>query len=210
MNAHKNQFIEFALRAQALKFGQFTLKSGRISPYFFNTAVFNDGKMLTQLGRFYAQTLLDSQIPFDHLFGPAYKGIPLATATALALYSMQKNPSLTFNRKEAKAHGEGGILMGAPLHGATVMIDDVISAGTAFREAQSLINATEGHLSGVIIALDRCEKGLHQQSAIAEIRQEGIPVASIIDLHDILAYLQQSNKTAEITAIEHYLSRYGL
>ena len=166
----KDAFIRLALDCNVLKFGEFTLKSGRISPYFFNAGLFYQGDALRQLGQFYAQTLIQNSIDFQHLFGPAYKGLPLATTTAVALAEAGINTTVTFNRKELKTHGEGGQLIGAPLTGNTVIIDDVITAGTAFREAQQLINAHGGQVTAVVIALDRCERGESRQSTLAEIQ----------------------------------------
>ena len=210
MNEHKKRFLELAIKVNALKFGDFTLKSGRKSPYFFNAGAFNTGTALFHLGDLYARTLLDNEIPCDHLFGPAYKGIPLATTTAIALHQYGYTISLVFNRKEIKQHGEGGQLFGASITGNTVIIDDVISAGTAFREAQNLINETDASLSGVVIALDRCEKGLGQTSALEDIRTLGINVASVATLHDLLEYLQGLHRHKEIKAIETYLQEYGV
>src|SRR3989338_568215 len=152
MHCSKSDFIKLALTNKVLQFGQFTLKSGRQSPYFFNAGLFYQGESLRQLGQFYAKTLLDQQVEFSQLFGPAYKGLPLATATAIALAEKGKNATVTFNRKEIKSHGEGGQLIGAPLNGKTIIVDDVITAGTAFRESQALIKANGGELTGVIIA----------------------------------------------------------
>jgi orotate phosphoribosyltransferase len=204
----KSSFIKLALNYQVLTFGQFTLKSGRLSPYFFNMGHFHCGKALQQLGQFYAATL--QTLEFEHLFGPAYKGIPLATATAIALSSMGRNVSVSFNRKEVKNHGEGGTLIGAPLSGKTVMIDDVITAGTAFREARPLIEQSGATLCGIVIALDRCERGLGAQSALDDIRAQGIPVYSIITLFDLMDYLHAEGKQKELKAIEAYQQQYGI
>ncbi len=209
MDSSKEAFIRLALDCQVLKFGEFTLKSGRQSPYFFNAGLFYQGEALRQLGHFYAQTLIKHAIHFEHLFGPAYKGLPLATATAIALAELGINITVTFNRKEAKAHGEGGMLIGAPLHGNTVIIDDVITAGTAFREAQSLIEQQGGHLNAVVIALDRCEHGLTSQSTVAEIKAQGIQVLSIITLDDLIAYLEQEGKDKEVERLRGYQREYG-
>lgn len=209
MNHTKSAFIKLALDCQVLKFGEFTLKSGRLSPYFFNAGLFYQGKALHQLGQFYAQTLIDNQAQFDHLFGPAYKGLPLATATAIALSELGKETTVTFNRKEVKDHGEGGQLIGAPLKGKTLIIDDVITAGTAFRESQSVIKSHGGHLTGVIIALDRCERGVSQESALNEIKAQGIKVYSIITLFDLIDYLRSIHHNAQVTQLENYQATYG-
>uniref|UniRef100_UPI003D2D6D37 orotate phosphoribosyltransferase n=1 Tax=Methylophaga lonarensis TaxID=999151 RepID=UPI003D2D6D37 len=191
MKAYQQQFIDFALSTGVLRFGQFTLKSGRISPYFFNSGLFNSGASLARLGRFYAQTIVESGIAFDVLFGPAYKGIPLASTTAVALADHhQRDVPYVFNRKEAKDHGEGGQLVGAPLNGKVLIIDDVISAGTSVRESVEIIRAAGAEPAGVVIALDRQERGKGQMSAIQEVEQQhGIPVISIISLNDLLSYL---------------------
>ncbi|KTD59905.1 orotate phosphoribosyltransferase [Legionella shakespearei] len=209
MNHTKSSFIKLALDSQVLKFGEFTLKSGRISPYFFNAGLFYQGNALRQLGKFYAQTLLDQKVEFDHLFGPAYKGLPLATATAVALDEMGKDVTVTFNRKEVKSHGEGGQLIGAPLTGRTVIIDDVITAGTAFRESQTLIKENGGQLSAVIIALDRCERGLTEKSTLSEIKEQGIEVYSIINLFDLIEYLNHANQKDQVQKLEAYQALYG-
>lgn len=209
MDSSKKAFIRLALDCQVLKFGEFTLKSGRQSPYFFNAGLFYQGEALRQLGRFYAKTLIDHKINFQHLFGPAYKGLPLATATAVALAESGVDTTVTFNRKEAKTHGEGGKLIGAPLHGNTVIIDDVITAGTAFREAQSLIEEHGGNLCCVVIALDRCERGLTNQSTLAEIQAQGIQVLSIITLFDLIDYLRQDGQTSEVDRLLAYQEQYG-
>ncbi len=209
MNDTKSAFIKLALESQVLKFGEFTLKSGRISPYFFNAGLFYTGHALCQLGTFYAQTLLENQVDLDHLFGPAYKGLPLATATAIALSQNNKDITVTFNRKEIKDHGEGGQLIGAPLSGKTIIIDDVITAGTAFREAQSLIKQHGGQLTGVIIALNRCEKGQTSKSALSEIADQGINVYSIIDFFDLIDYLKTNNYKEELKKMQIYYEKYG-
>ena len=208
MDTSKEAFIRLALDCQVLKFGEFTLKSGRQSPYFFNAGLFYQGEALRQLGYFYAQ-MAHHKIDFNHLFGPAYKGLPLATATAVALAELGMNATVTFNRKEAKTHGEGGKLIGAPLHGNTVMIDDVITAGTAFREAQSLIKEHGGQLNCVVIALDRCERGLTNQSTLKEIQAQGIPVLSIITLFDLVDYLRKDGQIKEVERLVAYQRQYG-
>jgi orotate phosphoribosyltransferase len=209
MNHTKSAFIKLALDCQVLKFGEFTLKSGRLSPYFFNAGLFYEGNALRQLGQFYAQTLLDHEAQFDHLFGPAYKGLPLATATAIALSELGKETTVTFNRKERKNHGEGGQLIGAPLTGDTIIIDDVITAGTAFRESQTLINTHGGHLKAVIIALDRCERGLTKESTLQEIKAQGIEVYSIITLFDLIDYLKSIHQNEEVKKLKAYQATYG-
>ena len=210
MHCSKSDFIKLALTNKVLQFGQFTLKSGRQSPYFFNAGLFYQGESLRQLGQFYAKTLLDQQVEFSQLFGPAYKGLPLATATAIALAEKGKNATVTFNRKEIKSHGEGGQLIGAPLNGKTIIVDDVITAGTAFRESQALIKANGGELTGVIIALDRCEKGQGNQSTLDEIRAQGIAVYSIITLFDLIDYLEAEEQMAQVEQLRAYQAVYGL
>lgn len=209
MNHIKTSFIKFILDCQALIFGEFILKSGRISPYMFNAGLFYQGSTLRQLGQFYAQTLIEHQVSFDNLFGPAYKGLPLATATAIALAEAGKDTTVTFNRKEVKDHGEGGLLIGAPLKGKTIIIDDVITAGTAFRESQQLIKAHQGTLTGVIIALDRCERGASELSTLSEIKNQGIAVYSIITVYDLMEYLEQEQAIEQLTELKEYQERYG-
>lgn len=209
MDNSKEAFIRLALDCNVLKFGEFTLKSGRLSPYFFNAGLFYQGKALRHLGQFYANALVKRSIDVQHLFGPAYKGLPLATATAIALAEMGIDTTVTFNRKEIKAHGEGGQLIGAPLSGNTVIIDDVISAGTAFREAQQLIRENGGNLTTMVIALDRCEKGLTNRSTLAEIQAQGIQVLSIITLFDLMDYLKLQGEHAQIKRLEVYQDEYG-
>lgn len=209
MNHTKSSFIKLALDCQVLKFGEFTLKSGRISPYFFNAGLFYQGNALRQLGQFYAQTLIEHNAEFEHLFGPAYKGLPLATTTAIALSEAGKQCTVTFNRKEVKSHGEGGQLIGSPLTGKTIIIDDVITAGTAFRESQALIKENGGILSGVIIALDRCERGLTERSTLSEIKDQGIKVYSIINLFDLIEYLVIENQLEQVEKLHAYQKLYG-
>lgn len=184
MKAYQKEFIEFAIERGVLKFGEFTLKSGRTSPYFFNAGLFNKGSDLARLGRFYAEALVDSGIDFDVLFGPAYKGIPIATATAVALYDQHNQDTpYCFNRKEKKDHGEGGNLVGSALEGKVMLVDDVITAGTAIREAMDIVQANGAELSGVLIALDRQEKGKGELSAIQEVERDfGAKVVSIVSL----------------------------
>lgn len=209
MTTDKSAFIRLALDNQVLQFGNFKLKSGRHSPYFFNAGAFYHGMALKQLGELYANTIIDSQIPFKHLFGPAYKGLPLATTTAVALAQSNINTTVTFNRKEAKAHGEGGVLIGAPLTGDTLIIDDVITAGTAFREAKQLIEENGGIVRGVVIAFDRCERGLDGQSTLQEIETQGIRVISIITLYDLIEYLADHDETEQCALIKAYQQKYG-
>lgn len=211
---YQKDFIHFAIQQQVLRFGEFTLKSGRVSPYFFNAGLFNSGEALVKLGHCYAETLQRSQLHFDVLFGPAYKGIPLAAATATTLAKDHQRPTpFAFNRKEAKTHGEGGQLVGADLNGQKVLlIDDVITAGTAIREVLPQIEAAGAQVSGVVIALDRQERGQGQRSAIQEVEQDlGIPVASIITLDNIFEYLNAQPQLASYAqAIEQYRQNYGI
>lgn len=213
MQDYKREFIQFALENGVLKFGEFTLKSGRISPYFFNAGLFNTGAQLAQLGRFYAAAIVESKIEFDVLFGPAYKGIPLATTTAVALSEHHNiDTPYCFNRKEAKAHGEGGSLVGASLDGRVLIIDDVISAGTAIREAMDIIAANGAKATGVVIALDRQERGKGETSAIQEVEANfGITVASIITLADLLQFFEGNSEMEQHReAVEAYRNRYGV
>ncbi len=212
MEQYQNDFVDFMLEIGALKFGEFTLKSGRVSPYFFNVGQFNQGNHLSQLGQFYAQAIEASGIKFDVLFGPAYKGIPLVAATAIALNdSFNRSVPYSFNRKEAKDHGEGGSIVGHPLEGDILIIDDVITAGTAIREAKDIINANGAKTKGVVVALDRQEKGKGELSAIQEVEQNfGIAVVSIINLSHIVDYLKANNDKNIISRIESYRSQYGI
>jgi orotate phosphoribosyltransferase len=213
MKQFQKDFIEFALSRQVLKFGSFTLKSGRTSPYFFNAGLFNTGGDLARLGRFYAAALEDAGVEFDLLFGPAYKGIPIATTTAVALFDQYgKDVPYCFNRKEAKTHGEGGNLVGSPLQGKVMLVDDVITAGTAIRESMQLIQAQGASLSGVLIALDRQEKGQGELSAIQEVERDfGTQVVSIICLNDLINYLQGKPELAQyLDAVSAYRAQYGV
>ena len=212
MEQYQNDFVDFMLEIGALKFGEFTLKSGRVSPYFFNAGQFNQGSHLSQLGQFYAQAIEASGIKFDVLFGPAYKGIPLVAATAIALNdSFNRSVPYSFNRKEAKDHGEGGNIVGHPLEGDILIIDDVITAGTAIREAKDIINANGAKTKGVVVALDRQEKGKGELSAIQEVEQNfGIAVVSIINLSHIVDYLKANDDKNIISSIESYRSQYGI
>lgn len=206
---NKEAFIRLALDHRVLQFGQFTLKSGRQSPYFFNMGLFYTGDALMSVGEHYAQLLLDNQIECRHLFGPAYKGIPLATATSIALARRGFPTQLTFNRKEAKDHGEGGVLIGAPLQGEIVMIDDVITAGTAFRQAQALIRQEGADLSTVMVALDRCERGGEGPSAFQEIKATGIRVLSIISIYDLIDYLDIHHESEKTEMLRVHLEEQG-
>ena len=212
MEQYQNDFVDFMLEIGALKFGEFTLKSGRVSPYFFNAGQFNQGNHLSQLGQFYAQAIEASGIKFDVLFGPAYKGIPLVAATAIALNdSFNRSVPYSFNRKEAKDHGEGGNIVGHPLEGDILIIDDVITAGTAIREAKDIISANGAKTKGVVVALDRQERGKGELSAIQEVEQNfGIAVVSIINLSHIVDYLKANNDKNIISRIESYRSQYGI
>ncbi|MDG2647232.1 orotate phosphoribosyltransferase, partial [Vibrio parahaemolyticus] len=199
MKAYQREFIEFALEKEVLKFGEFTLKSGRKSPYFFNAGLFNTGRDLARLGRFYAAALADSGIEFDVLFGPAYKGIPIATTTAVALADHHDiDTPYCFNRKEAKNHGEGGNLVGSALEGRIMLVDDVITAGTAIRESMEIIKANGADLAGVLVAIDRQEKGKGELSAIQEVERDfGCAVISIVSLGDLITYLEEKGNATE-------------
>lgn len=213
MKDYQKEFIEFALEKQVLKFGEFTLKSGRTSPYFFNAGLFNTGRDLARLGRFYAAALADSGIEFDVLFGPAYKGIPIATTTAVALADHHDvDTPYCFNRKEKKQHGEGGSLVGAELKGKIMLVDDVITAGTAIRESMEIIQQNGADLSGVLIALDRQEKGKGELSAIQEVERDfGTKVISIVTLGDLISYLKANPAYAEfLPKVEEYRASYGI
>jgi len=213
MQENKKRFIELAIRYQVLRFGEFTLKSGRISPYFFNAGLFNSGYALAELGSCYAQTIIDENINYDVLFGPAYKGIPLVAAIAYALsvnHGIDK--PYAFNRKEAKDHGEGGLIVGAELDGNVLIVDDVITAGTAIREAVDIIQAEGATTSAVLIALDRQEKGKSELSAIQEVNRDyGIDVFSIITMADLIDYLEGASSFGQhLDAMRVYRSQYGI
>ncbi|MCF7500795.1 orotate phosphoribosyltransferase [Pseudoalteromonas sp. L1] len=213
MKDYQKEFIEFALEKQVLKFGEFTLKSGRTSPYFFNAGLFNTGRDLARLGRFYAAALEDAGIDYDVLFGPAYKGIPIATTTAVALADHHdKDVPYCFNRKEKKAHGEGGTLVGSELKGKIMLVDDVITAGTAIRESMEIIADNGADLSGVLIALDRQEKGKAELSAIQEVERDfGTKVISIVKLADLISYLEAKGTMDEhLAAVKGYRDQYGI
>ncbi len=213
MRDYQRDFIQFSIESDVLKFGEFTLKSGRQSPYFFNAGLFNTGARLARLGQFYADAIVSSGIEFDTLFGPAYKGIPLVSAVSIALseqHGMDK--PWVFNRKEAKQHGEGGDLVGADLTGRVLVIDDVITAGTAIRESLELINASDASLAAVCVSIDRQEKGQHERSAIQEIEQDhNVQVVTIAQLATLIEYLKmQPDRADTVAAIEDYRARYGV
>ena len=212
MQAYQQRFIELALAHQALSFGEFTLKSGRISPYFFNAGRFQSGQALLELGRCYAETLLAANIEFDLLFGPAYKGIPLVSTTVCALADRYgRDVPYAYNRKEAKDHGEGGVLVGAPLRGRVAIIDDVITAGTAIREVVDIIRAAGAEPAAVVIGLNRQERGRGELSAIQEVERDyGIPVLSIISLEHVMQYLQAQGAAADLERVRAYRAQYGV
>lgn len=212
MTSFKDDFLAFAIARQVLLFGEFKTKAGRLSPYFFNAGLFNDGDALKQLGEFYAKAILDSGVAFDGLFGPAYKGIPLAASVAIALAAQGVNVPFTYNRKEAKDHGEGGNLVGARLTGRILIVDDVISAGTSVRESVDLIRAAGATPCGVTIALDRMERGTGTLSAVQEVeRDAGLPVVAIANLRDLLAYLDTQPGYADTrAAVQRYRAEYGV
>ncbi|MGB0835125.1 MAG: orotate phosphoribosyltransferase [Psychrobium sp.] len=213
MKQYQIDFIEFALERGVLKFGEFTLKSGRVSPYFFNAGLFNTGKDLARLGRFYAAALMDSGVDYDLLFGPAYKGIPIASATALQLCEQHDiDMPYCFNRKEKKAHGEGGSLVGSELKGKVMLVDDVITAGTAIRESMDIINDAGAELAGVLIALDRQEKGKGELSAIQEIERDyGATMISIVTLGDLIGYLTEKGEMGgTLASVTAYREKYGI
>ncbi len=209
---NKSQFIDFIMQAGVLKLGEFTLKSGRKSPYFFNAGLFNSGEQLSLLAKGYAATIANRKVEFDILFGPAYKGIPLAATTCVSLYQdFNLNKPYAFNRKEVKKHGEGGSIVGHALTGKIMIIDDVITAGTAIRESMDLIKSQGAEPAGVIIALDRMEKGQGELSAIQEIEADyDIPVISIINLNDIINHLEANNQTNYLDAMKSYQEAYGI
>ena len=213
MKAYQQEFLSLAIGKQVLRFGEFTLKSGRLSPYFFNAGLFDDGDSLNAVSQCYAQRILDSGLDFDMLFGPAYKGIPLATGTAIALSRQGRNVPVAFNRKEAKSHGEGGTLIGAALKGRVLIIDDVITAGTAIRESIEIIRAQGAEVAGIVIALDREEVGKDSAlSASQEIRARfGVPVISVVGLDDLLAFSGRDAGLAQYRqALQNYRNQYGV
>ena len=213
MRGFKREFIELALELGVLRFGEFTLKSGRVSPYFFNAGLFNTGYAAGKLGRFYAEAIEQSDTKFDMLFGPAYKGIPLATLAAASLAEQHDiDVPYAFNRKEAKAHGEGGSIVGAPLSGGVLIVDDVITAGTAVREAYQIISAAGAEVSGLVISLDRQERGQGPYSAVQELKQSlDIPVISIVQLDDLITLLEESSEyEAFLEPVLSYRKQYGV
>jgi orotate phosphoribosyltransferase len=212
MHAYRQDFIRFAVGQNVLRFGEFQTKAGRMSPYFFNSGLFQDGAALRELCQFYAQAITASKVQFDMLFGPAYKGIPLVAGTSIALAEQGRNVPYCFNRKEAKDHGEGGSTVGAKLQGRVLIIDDVISAGTSVRESIDLIRAAGATPCGVVIALDRMERGQGELSAVQEVNRDySIPVISIAALNDLLGYLQgEAELVQNLKAVETYRDRYGV
>jgi orotate phosphoribosyltransferase len=212
MQAFQQQFIKLAIQHQALCFGEFTLKSGRTSPYFFNAGRFQTGAALAALSQAYADALVNADVKIDMIFGPAYKGIPLGATTAAALAEKhQQDYPFCYNRKEAKDHGEGGTLVGAPLNGRVLIIDDVITAGTAVREVIDIINQSPATPAAVLIGLDRQERGMGQQSAIQEIEQEfNIPVISIVTLENIIHYMDEQGQISAVDAMKNYRKQYGI
>ena len=216
MSDYKTEFLEFAIASQVLCFGEFKTKAGRMSPYFFNAGLFNDGIKLKKLGEFYAKAIVDSGIEFDVLFGPAYKGIPLAASIGIALAGMDRNVPFAFNRKEAKDHGEGGTVVGAVLQGRVLIVDDVISAGTSVRESVELIKAHGAVPAGVVIALDRMEKGAGEKSAVQEVREQyAMPVVAVATLVDLIGYLKTANSSdsewsTRLHAVSNYREQYGV
>ena len=213
MRAYKREFLDLALELGVLRFGEFTLKSGRVSPYFFNAGLFSSGYAAAKLGRYYATAIAESEVEFDMLFGPAYKGIPLATLAAAALAEHHDiDVPYAFNRKEAKAHGEGGSIVGAPLAGKVLIVDDVITAGTAVREAQEIITSTGAEVAGLVISLDRQEVGKDSRSAVQELEQTlRIPVISIVKLEDVIDMLEESTEYGDfLRPVSEYRQKYGV
>lgn len=213
MKAYQQEFLDFAISNQVLKFGEFTLKSGRLSPYFFNFGLFQTGSSLARLGDYYAQAIIDSGVEFDVLFGPAYKGIPLVAVVAATLYEKHgRDYQYAYNRKEAKDHGEGGHIVGAPLKGRVLIVDDVISAGTACREAAQIVEDNGATLAGIAISLDRQEKGRGEKSAVQEVEETyGISVIHIIGLDNVIQHIESSINDAELLdKISTYRERYGV
>ncbi len=208
----RQDFIRFVVAQKVLYFGEFKTKAGRLSPYFFNAGLFYDGDSLKQLAQFYAKAILTARVEFDMLFGPAYKGIPLVAAVAIALADAGRNVRYSFNRKEEKDHGEGGVVVGAPLAGRVLIIDDVISAGTSVRQSVEIIGAAHAVSCGVAIALDRMEKGTGELSAVQEVeRCYGMPVISIARLDDLVAYLESAGgMSANLSAVNKYRAQYGV
>jgi orotate phosphoribosyltransferase len=207
----RQEFIAFAIKKEVLRFGEFKTKAGRLSPYFFNAGLFNDGESLMKLGEFYAESIKNSGIQFDMLFGPAYKGITLVASIAIAFAKNGHNIPYAYNRKEAKDHGEGGVIVGSPLQGKVLIIDDVISAGTSVRESVTLIKANGAEACGVAIAIDRQEKGQGELSAVQEvINNNQLPVCAIANLNDLLNYLKKQNMVQNLQAVEAYRQKYGV
>ena len=211
MTSFRHSFLAFALEREVLRFGRFITKAGRESPYFFNAGLFNDGESLRRLGQYYADALIAARIPYDQLFGPAYKGIILAAATAIALAEKGHNVPYSFNRKETKDHGEGGTVVGAPLQGRVMIVDDVITAGTSVRESVELIRSHGAEPAGVVIALDRMEKGRDERSAAQEVQDAlGIPVVAIANLEDLMSFLAtRPELSARMADVAAYRSRHG-
>lgn len=211
----RTEFVEFAIAQNALRFGEFKTKAGRLSPYFFNSGLFNDGASMGKLAEFYARATMASEVPFDMIFGPAYKGITLAAGMAIKLADMGRNVPFAFNRKEAKDHGEGGLIVGAPLAGRVLIVDDVISAGTSVRESVTMIRDAGAIPAAVVISLDRQEKGLKELSAAQEVsEQHGIPVVPVATLADIVAWLTEKNaangsEDDKLAKIAAYRAQYG-
>jgi orotate phosphoribosyltransferase len=212
-NITSQAFVDFCVKLGVLRFGEFRLKSGRLSPYFFNAGLFNHGSAIAQLGRFYASKIVDSKLQYDMLFGPAYKGVPLVTSAAIALADHHGcDKPWAFNRKEAKDHGEGGNIVGTPLKGRVLIVDDVITAGTAIRESVDLIQAAGATPCGIILALDRQERGQSNLSAVQEVEQQfGLPVTSIVRLADLIDHLRDSQQSSGLLkAVERYRDQYGI
>jgi orotate phosphoribosyltransferase len=213
MEAYQQEFIEFALEREVLRFGEFTLKSGRLSPYFFNTGRFDTGECLSKLGRYYAQAIIDSGVEYDMLFGPAYKGIPLVAAIAIGINSVSgRDVPYCFNRKEAKDHGEGGMTVGAKLDGKVLIVDDVVSAGTSARESVEIIKAAGAAPSGIAISLDREERGTGETSATQEIQSSmGLAVVKIVGLNELVSFLEgDASRSESLDAIRRYKEKYGV
>ncbi len=209
---YQKEFIQYAIDCGVLKFGEFKLKSGRTSPYFFNTGLFNTGAMLGKLGQFYAQTLIESKLSIDMLYGPAYKGIPLVSTASIAYSQFKQDIPYAFNRKEAKDHGEGGIIVGTPLQGKVLILDDVITAGTSVRESVEIIKQMNATPAGVLIALDRQEKGVNEKSAVQEVSEQfNIPVISIVSLTQIIDFLElNGDYNGHLEIIKTYRVQYGI
>lgn len=208
----RHEFLRFCVECEVLRFGEFTLKSGRKSPYFFNAGLFNTGRRLQQLGRFYAKAIVESGVPYDVLLGPAYKGIPLVAATSVALAAEHDiDAPYCFNRKEAKDHGEGGVIVGSPLAGKALVIDDVITAGTAARESAALVSAQGAALAGLVVALDREERGADEElTAIGQVQKDlGVPVVAIVTLRQLISFLEASGKADEAARLRAHRAQFG-